>query len=639
VKVLLPDGKELSLQDGASGLDLAAALGGRWPKRAVAVEAGGRMLDLGAPLPDGAAVRLVAEGSAEGRDLLRHSAAHVMAAALKRVVPGVRLAIGPAVENGFYYDVAAPRRITQEDFPAIEKEMAALIAADAPFVRSERPREEALAEAERSGDKFKAEMIRELPAGETISFYRCGDFEDLCRGPHLPSAGRVGAVKLLSVAGAYWRGDASREQLQRVYGTAFEEAGELEKHLAFLEEAKKRDHRFLARQHDLYSTDDEIGPGLILWHPRLAAVRRTIEDFWWSEHTARGYWPVYTPHIASEQVYRTSGHLENYADMMYSPMDIDDAPYRVKPMNCPGHIKIYQTARRSYRELPLRYAELGTVYRYEPSGTLHGMLRVRGFTQDDAHIFCTPEQLAGEIEGVLDLVDTLMKAFGYSYKTFLSTMPEKHLGSEAEWDRATASLRQALERRGQPYEVDAGGGCFYAPKIDLKLLDSLGREWQGPTIQVDLNLPKRFKVEYVGADNATHEAVMVHRAVLGSMERFVGGLIEHYGAAWPTWLAPVQVTVAPIAERHHEGARRVIAGLRSAGVRVGEDLRNEKLGLKVREWTISKVPYLAVMGDKELEEGSVALRVRGAGQGQEKMSVSGLAARILGEVRDRSIGP
>jgi threonyl-tRNA synthetase len=308
-------------------------------------------------------------------------------------------------------------------------------------------------------------------------------------------------------------------------------------------------------------------------------------------------------------------------------------------MNCPGHIKIYQTARRSYRELPLRYAELGTVYRYEPSGTLHGMLRVRGFTQDDAHIFCTPEQLAGEIEGVLDLVDTLMKAFGYSYKTFLSTMPEKHLGSEAEWDRATASLRQALERRGQPYEVDAGGGCFYAPKIDLKLLDSLGREWQGPTIQVDLNLPKRFKVEYVGADNATHEAVMVHRAVLGSMERFVGGLIEHYGAAWPTWLAPVQVTVAPIAERHHEGARRVIAGLRSAGVRVGEDLRNEKLGLKVREWTISKVPYLAVMGDKELEEGSVALRVRGAGQGQEKMSVSGLAARILGEVRDRSIGP
>jgi len=637
VKVTLPDGKELSLRDGASGADLAKELGGKWPDRAVGAESGGELRDLGRELPDGATVRLVAENSPEGRGMLRHSAAHVMAAAIQRVIPGTRLAIGPAIENGFYYDVDAPRRITQEDFPAIEKEMAALIEADEPFTRSERDRAAALAEAESSGDKFKAELIRDLPEGETLSFYRCGEFEDLCRGPHLPSTGRVRAVKLLSVAGAYWRGDAEREQLQRVYGTAFEDPKELKKHLAFLVEARKRDHRALARQLDLYSVDAEIGPGLILWHPKLALVRHLIENFWWTEHLARGYWPVYTPHIASERVYQTSGHLENYAEMMYAPMEIDKMPYRVKPMNCPAHIKIYQTSKRSYRELPLRYAELGTVYRYEPSGTLHGMLRVRGFTQDDSHIFCTREQLAGEIEALLDLADVLMSAFGYTYKTYLATRPAKSLGTAEEWEWSTRALRTALEGRGMDYQVDEGGGVFYAPKIDLKLLDSLGREWQGPTIQVDLNLPKRFKVQYVGSDNAMHEAAMVHRALLGSMERFVGGLVEHFGGAFPMWLAPVQVRVVTLADRHVEAGGRIVGEMRAAGLRVEEDFRNEKLGYKVREWTLAKVPYLAVLGDKEIEEGVINLRARGVKE-QQKPTVKEFVDRARGEVRDKVMG-
>ena len=634
---MLPDGKELSLPDGASGVDLAAELGGKWPQRAVAAEVNGELRDLTASLPAGAEVRLVAEGSPEGRALLRHSAAHVMAAAIQKVIPGTRLAIGPAIKNGFYYDVDAPRRISQEDFPAIEDEMARLIEADLSFERSERDRAEALAQADREKDKFKAELIRDLDEDQTLSFYRCGEFEDLCRGPHLPSTGRVRAVKLMSVAGAYWRGDSEREQLQRIYGTAFEDAKELKKHLAFLEEAKKRDHRVLAKALDLYSVNEEIGPGLILWHPKLALVRKLIEDFWWAEHLKRGYWPVYTPHIASEKIYKTSGHLENYADMMYAPMEVDKMPYRVKPMNCPAHIKIFKTAKRSYRELPLRYAELGTVYRYEPSGTLHGMLRVRGFTQDDSHIFCTPDQLAGEIERLLDLADVLMSAFGYTYKTYLATRPAKSLGTDDEWAWSTGALREALERRGMDFEVDEGGGVFYAPKIDLKLLDSLGREWQGPTIQVDLNLPKRFDVKYVGSDNSMHYVAIVHRALLGSMERFVGGLVEHFGGAFPMWLAPAQVRVATLADRHEEAGRRVAAEMRAAGLRVEEDFRSEKLGFKVREWNLAKVPYLAVLGDREVEEGAVNLRRRGCKE-QSKISVSDFVSRAQGEVRDKVIG-
>jgi len=636
LKVILPDGSERALADGATGADLVNALGGRWAKKAVAVDVDGQVQDLAARLPEGAKVKLVDAESAEGLELLRHSAAHVMAEAILKVIPGTRLAIGPAIADGFYYDVEAPRRITPEDFPALEEEMQRIIKADVAFVRSERPRAEAVQKAELSGDKYKAELIRDLPEGTAISFYRSGDFEDLCRGPHLPSTRWVKAVKLLSVAGAYWRGDSKRQQLQRIYGTAFTDRKKLDEHLRLLEEAKKRDHRELGKQLDLFSTDEQIGPGLILWHPRLAMVRRTIEEFWWAEHYRRGYWPVYTPHIASEQIYRTSGHLENYAEMMYAPMDIDGAPYRVKPMNCPAHIKIYQTARRSYRELPLRYAELGTVYRYEPSGTLHGMLRVRGFTQDDAHIFCTPEQLAGEIEGVLDLVDTLMRAFGYTYRTFLATMPPKHLGTEEEWGRATEALRVALDRRGLAYEVDEGGGAFYAPKIDIKLLDSLNREWQGPTIQVDLNLPKRFRVEYVGADNAPHEVIMVHRAVLGSLERFIGGLVEHFGGAFPVWLAPVQVRVATLAERHAEAAAKVVAELRAGGLRVDEDCGAEKLGYKVREWSLAKLPYLAVLGDKEIAEGVVALRSRARGD-EGKVTVSDFIARAQREIREKTI--
>ncbi len=636
MKVILPDGSERVLADGATGVDLVNALGGRWAKKAVAVDVDDQVRDLAAPLADGAKVKLVDAESPEGLELLRHSAAHVMAEAILKVIPGTKLAIGPAIAEGFYYDVEAPRRITPEDFPALEEEMQRIIKADVPFVRSERERADALAGAELSGDKYKAELIRDLPADAAISFYRSGDFEDLCRGPHLPSTKWVKAVKLLSVAGAYWRGDSNREQLQRIYGTAFTDRKKLDEYLKVLEESKKRDHRHLGKELGLFSVSEDIGPGLILWHPRGAMVRHIIETFWREEHLRRGYQLLYTPHIASERIYKISGHLEKYADMMYSPMAIDEQAYYLKPMNCPGHYRIYQSELHSYRDLPIRYAELGTVYRYEPSGTLHGMLRVRGFTQDDAHTLCTPEQLPRELDLVLELMDFMMKSFGYEYKAYLATRPAKFFGTEEEWAGATDELRAALERRGLKYEVDEGGGVFYAPKIDIKLIDSLGREWQGPTHQVDLQAAKRFDITYVGADNQPHHPVIIHRTVLGSMERFVGGLIEHFAGAFPMWLAPVQVRVATLAERHAEAGRRVADELRAAGLRVDEDLGPDKLGYKVRGWSLQKVPYLAVLGDKEIAEGVIALRSRARGD-EGKISVSDFTARAQREIRDRVI--
>jgi threonyl-tRNA synthetase len=636
LKVILPDGSEKVLADGATGVSLVEALGGRWAKKAVAVDVDGQVRDLAAPLAEGAKVKLVDSESPEGLELLRHSAAHVMAEAILKVIPGTKLAIGPAIAEGFYYDMEAPRRITPEDFPALEAEMGRIIKADVPFVRSERPRDEAMRRAESSGDKYKAELVRDLPADAAISFYRSGDFEDLCRGPHLPSTKWVKAVKLLSVAGAYWRGDSNREQLQRIYGTAFTDQKKLDEHLRVLEEAKKRDHRHLGKELGLFSVSEDIGPGLILWHPKGAMVRHIIENFWREEHLRRGYQLLYTPHIASERIYKISGHLEKYSDMMYSPMSIDEQAYYLKPMNCPGHYRIYQSELHSYRDLPIRYAELGTVYRYEPSGTLHGMLRVRGFTQDDAHTLCTPEQLPRELDLILELMDFMMRSFGYQYKAYLATRPAKFLGTEEEWAGATAELRAARGGPGLRYEVDEGGGVFYAPKIDIKLIDSLGREWQGPTHQVDLQAAKRFDITYVGADNKPHSPVIIHRTVLGSMERFVGGLIEHFGGAFPMWLAPVQVRVATLAERHAEAAGKVVAELRGAGLRVDEDFGADKLGYKVRGWSLQKMPYLAVLGDKEIAEGAIALRSRARGD-EGKVTVADFIARAQREIRDRTI--
>jgi threonyl-tRNA synthetase len=449
----------------------------------------------------------------------------------------------------------------------------------------------------------------------TLSLYEQGDFTDLCRGPHLPSTGRVGPFKLLAVAGAYWRGDAANKMLTRIYGSAFFDKKQLTAHLDKLEKARKQDHRVLGRQLELFSVHEDIGPGLIHWHPKAGLIRYLIESFWHQEHLKRGYQIVYTPHIASERIFQISGHLEKYAEMMYSPMDIDGQNYYLKPMNCPGHIRIYQTRPHSYRELPLRYCELGTVYRYEPTGTLHGMLRVRGFTQDDSHIFCTPEQLADEVGGVLELADYMLKSFGYTYSVYLATRPDNFLGTEAQWDFAIKALAQALESRSISYEIDPGGGVFYAPKIDLKVNDSLGRQWQGPTIQVDLNLPSadRFNITYVAPDNAEHEVIMIHRTVLGSMERFVGGLIEHFAGAFPLWLAPVQVAVLPVSQKFSEYAKAVHQKLLSAGLRSELNHTADTLSAKIRQATLEKIPYMLILGAKEAQANRLALRERTRG--------------------------
>ncbi|HLT18987.1 MAG TPA: threonine--tRNA ligase [Thermomicrobiales bacterium] len=539
---------------------------------------------------------------------MRHSAAHVMATAVRDIFPDARFAIGPAIEDGFYYDFELPRSLTPDDLEDIEARMREHIEAREEFVRREVSREEAL---EIFKDQpYKLELINELPEGEVISTYQNGPFLDLCRGPHVEDTSKIGAVKLLSIAGAYWRGDENRPMLQRIYGTAWRSQEELEDYLERREEALRRDHRRLGRELDYFSVDEEIGPGLILWHPKGAIVRHLVERFETDEQLKRGYQLVYTPHIGSEALYQTSGHLENYGENMYAPMDIDGLNYYLKPMNCPGHIKIYNSTIRSYRDLPIRYAELGTVYRYERSGALHGMLRVRGFTQDDAHIFCLPEQLVDEVKGVLDLALYFADVFGYEYQIYISTRPEKSIGSDENWERATTALMQAVDEMGLKYEIDPGEGTFYGPKIDIKLLDSLGRGWQGPTIQCDFNLPERFDVNYIGEDGERHRAVMIHRTVLGSMERFVGGLIEHYGGAFPVWLAPVQAVIIPIADRHIEYAEQVEAQLGDAGMRVEVDRSSARMQHKIREAQLQKIPYMLVVGDREGEGGAVSVRLR-----------------------------
>jgi len=607
-KAHLSDGTVREFEDGRTAGEVLGDLA----RDAVAAKVDGRLVDLAETIRGDVKLEPVTPASAEGLEILRHSASHVMAQAVGRLFPNVKFAIGPAIEDGFYYDFDLEKPLTADDLEKIEAEMKKIMKEDEPIRRRVLPRDRAVEEMSKQGQDYKVELLNEIEDEET-TFYTQDDFTDLCRGPHVPSTGRIGEFKLLSVAGAYWRGDEHNKMLQRIYGTTFPTRRELDEYLQRLEEAKLRDHRTISKDLELFSVCNDIGPGLILWHPKLGLVRHIIEDFWRSEHLKRGYQMVYTPHIASDKIYERSGHLENYAELMYAPMDIEGQPYRVKPMNCPGHIMIYKARPRSYRELPIRMCELGTVYRFEPGGTLHGMLRVRGFTQDDSHIFCTPEQLSDEILGVLDLADMMMKAFGYEYRAFLATRPEKYLGTEEEWDRATAALRAALDKRGLDYEIDEGGGVFYAPKIDIKVTDSLGREWQGPTIQVDLNLPKRFDITYIAPDNREHEVVMIHRTVLGSMERFIGGLIEHYAGAFPVWLAPVQVRVIAIAQAHHDYAADVQRQLKEKGFRADVDLRSEKTGFKIREATMQKIPYMLIVGGKEVTNGTVAVRHRTEG--------------------------
>ena len=539
---------------------------------------------------------------------MRHSAAHLMAEAVQELFPDAKFGIGPAIENGFYYDFDLPRSLTPEDLAQIELKMRQHRNKGETFERKEVSREEALEIFK--DNPYKVELIESFPAGETITTYQQGDFLDLCRGPHVGNTKEIGPFKLQSVAGAYWRGDEKRPMLQRIYATAWFTQEELDDYLHKLEEAARRDHRKLGRELDLFSVNDEIGPGLILWHPKGAMIRYLVEQFEQQEQLKRGYDLVYTPHIASEKIYKTSGHLETYAENMYSPMQIDEIDYYVKPMNCPGHIMIYKNSVHSYRELPIRLAELGTVYRYERSGTLHGMLRVRGFTQDDSHIFCTHEQVVEEVAGVIDLAIHMADIFGYRFQAYLGTRPEKAIGSEEVWDEATNALKAALGSRGLDFILDEGEGAFYGPKIDIKWLDALGRAWTGPTIQVDFNLPERFDVNYIAEDGERHRAAMIHRTLLGSMERFVGGLVEHYAGAFPAWLAPVQAVIIPITDDQVEFAHAVEARLKDAGLRVNVDESSGRMQAKIRNAQLQKVPYMLVIGKREAEADSVAVRLR-----------------------------
>jgi threonyl-tRNA synthetase len=631
-KVTLPDGSTLEVADGATVGQLAEKIVPKLAKAAVAAKVDGRLVDLSAPLNGEVKVRIITTRDDDGLEVMRHSCAHIMAEAICSIWPGTKLVYGPTVEDGFYYDIDLDDPIRPTDFVRIEQKMAEIVKADKPFIRVEMTRAEAARKL--AGDKYKTDNMAHAD-GDVISFYSHGDgFEDLCRGPHVPSTGKVGSFKVMSVAGAYWHGDQTQKMLQRVYGTAWRNQKELDEYLHRIEEAKKRDHRFLGRQLDLFSIHDDIGPGLILWHPKGALIRHIIESFWQEEHLKCGYDIIYSPHIATENMYRRSGHLEKYADMMYSPMDIDGQNYYLKPMNCPGHYMIYNSAPRSYRDLPMRFCELGMVYRYEPSGTLHGMLRVRGFTQDDAHTFCTPEQLGQELDLILELMHFMMTTFGYTYKAYLATRPAKYLGTIEEWERATAELRQALERRGLAYEVDEGGGVFYAPKIDIKLIDSLGREWQGPTHQVDLQAARRFDIHYVGADNALHEPVIIHRTVLGSMERFIGGLIEHYGGNFPLWLSPEQVRVMPISEKSNDYASQVERRLKGSSLRCSMDSSDEKVGAKIAKAHGEKLPYMLVVGPKEAEAGTVTVRIRGIKE-NKTIEIEEFIRNVKGKIADK----
>lgn len=565
---------------------------------------------------------------------MRHSAAHLMAEAVQELFPDARFGIGPAIENGFYYDFDLPRSLTPDDLAQIELKMRQHRNKNEVFERKEVSREEALEIFK--DNPYKVELIESFPAGETITTYQQGDFLDLCRGPHVTSTKEIGPFKLQSVAGAYWRGDEKRPMLQRIYATAWFTQEELDDYLHKLEEAARRDHRKLGRELDLFSVNDEIGPGLILWHPKGAMIRYLVEQFEQQEQLKRGYDLVYTPHIASEKIYKTSGHLETYAENMYSPMQIDEIDYYVKPMNCPGHIMIYKNSVHSYRELPIRLAELGTVYRYERSGTLHGMLRVRGFTQDDSHIFCTHDQVVEEVAGVIDLAIHMADIFGYRFQAYLGTRPEKAIGSEEVWNEATNALKAALESRGLDFILDEGEGAFYGPKIDIKWLDALGRAWTGPTIQVDFNLPERFDVNYIAEDGERHRAAMIHRTLLGSMERFVGGLVEHYAGAFPAWLAPQQVAIIPITDDQVEFAHIVEQQVKDAGLRANVDESSGRMQAKIRNAQLQKVPYMLVIGKREAEADSVAVRLR-SGEDLGAKSVQEFLDLVLPVVETKSL--
>ena len=600
-----------------------------------------RLVDLATPLTADTRLELVKETDPEALKVVRHSAAHVLATAVLELFPETKLGHGPATDSGFFYDFYREKPFTPEDLALIEKKMAEVVARDEKFVREYEPREKALAEFDKDGDFMKTHFVTKFThPGEQVSFYRNGEFVDFCRGPHVPSTGRVKAVKLTTLAGAYWLGDEKNPQLQRIHGTAFFSQKDLDAHFARLEEAAKRDHRVLGKQLDLFSIQELAGPGLVFWHPKGGIVRKVMEDWMREECLRRGYQLVFTPHVMRRELWKVSGHEGYYSGNMYTPMELDDAEYRLKPMNCPGHILIYKNSPKSYRDLPQRYAELGNVYRYERSGTMHGLLRVRGFTQDDAHIFCMPSQIESEVEACIDFAETVLKTFGFNeFKVELSTWDPKdrtnYTGSDENWNLAIGSLDRVLKAKGIPYKTIPGEAAFYGPKIDIKLVDVLGRLWQLSTVQFDFTLPARFELEYVGEDGERHQPVMVHRALFGSVERFFGVLIEHYAGAFPLWLAPVQVGLVPISERHLEYAKKVEAELQAAGFRVETDARNEKMNAKIRDLANQKTPYILVFGDKEEAAGTVSVRTRGKGD-QGSMPLADFIANAKALVASQS---
>ncbi|MFQ5585598.1 MAG: threonine--tRNA ligase [Thermodesulfobacteriota bacterium] len=629
------EGSEESDQAGMTAREVLEGSADLDKKRLVAARVDGTLVDLDTLVDESASVEPVTIDSAEGIDICRHTTSHVMAQAVKELFADAKLAIGPTIEDGFYYDFDTPRPFTPEDLKAIERRMKEIIKRNTPIVREEMDKEEALNAYSGTGESYKDELIREIPDGK-VSVYRQGDFFDLCRGPHLPSTGWIKAFKLTGTAGAYWRGSENNKMLCRIYGTAFPSTKELKEHLSRLEEARRRDHRRLGRELDLFSIEEDVGAGLVLWHPKGARVRGLIEEFWKGEHVKGGYEMLYSPHIAKIDLWGRSGHLDFYRENMFSPMDVEGQEYVTKPMNCPFHIKVYQSSVRSYRELPIRYAELGTVYRYERSGVLHGLLRVRGFTQDDAHIFCRLDQLETEIERILDFTLYILRSFGFNeFDIYLSTRPEKYVGSLENWEKAEETLRSALEKMDEGYSIDPGEGVFYGPKIDIKIKDCLGRAWQCSTIQVDFNLPERFDVRYRESDGTHRQPIMIHRALMGSLERFIGCLVEHYAGAFPLWLAPVQAQVLTVTNRSDEYAGEVFSRLREEGVRVELDERNEKLGFKIREAQMSKIPYMIIIGDKEVAEKTLSVRTREGGT-TSMMDLEGFVREV--QQKNRPLG-
>ncbi len=636
IKIKLPDNSVREFEKGVSALQIAEAISHRLAEDALAVEVNGTVKDISYLIEDDSSVKFLTFDDDKGKEVYWHSTSHLMAHAIQEIYPEAKFGVGPAIEAGFYYDIDINSQLSEEDLKVVEKKMAQLAQSDSSFVREDLTKNEAIEFFKQKGDNYKLEILSEIDENsQGISIYKEGSFTDLCRGPHLPSAGKIKYFKLLNISGSYWRGDEKNKQLQRIYGISFPKKKMLDDYLIFLEEAKKRDHRKLGKQLDLYSIHEEAGAGLIYWHPKGARIRLEIENFWREAHLKSGYEVLYSPHMGKSWLWETSGHLDFYKESMYAEMKVDDQNYYIKPMNCPFHIMIYGSHLRSYRDLPLRWAELGTVYRYEKSGVLHGLLRVRGFTQDDAHIFCSHAQIEAEIIEVMRFAKMMWNSFGFEkLKYYLATKPEKAVGSDELWTKAIDSLKSALEKENLDYELDEGGGAFYGPKIDIKIKDALGREWQMSTIQFDFNLPDRFDMKYIGEDGKEHRPFMVHRALLGSIERFFGLLIEHYGGDFPLWLAPVQVAIIPVSQNFLGYAQKIHEELKQNDIRTVFDERNEKIGYKIRDWETQKVPYMLIIGEKEESAQNISVRKHKSGD-QGSLALSEFISKISDEINNK----